>query len=390
MPDVHALLSASSSHRWLACTKSAKLEAGYPDQTSSYAEEGTVAHALADIKTRYVLSQISKKEYNAEVKKLKDTPEGCKYINAEMEEATEAYAKFIHAHYQELRKTCKDPVAMTEVRVDFSNWVPEGFGTSDCLLIADDILEVIDFKYGKGVKVEAAGNSQMQLYALGACQVYGPLYDPSIVHMTIFQPRISSEPSTARILIEDLYEWAETTVRPKAALAFSGKGDFAPSVETCRFCKVKAVCRARYTENVKLFDDAPDPEMCTVDELAKILDQAKDIKAWLADIEEHIFATLSKGDSVPGWKLVEGRSVRDIRDKDEAIERFLADGVKQDDLYEYSLLSLAKMEKAFGKAYINELLGDLIVKPVGKLTLAPESDKRPAVTPEEALLKEFE
>lgn len=384
----HALLSASGASRWLACTPSAKLELQFPKQTSGYAEEGTAAHEVCELAARYWLGEISEKVYENRLAKLAKG----QYYNTEMLECAVDYGRFISETVKERRNDCPDAFVELEAKsLDFSEWAPEGFGTGDCIIIADDLLEVIDFKYGKGVRVEAEDNAQMRLYALGAIKRYRELYDIERVRMSIIQPRINNEPSTDEIAVTDLMDWAENYVKPRAALAYAGKGEFNPCEEACKFCRAKEQCKARTDKNLALFDDAPDMLLITVEEASKILARAGDIKTWLSDLENLCIKTLFAGEPVPGFKLVEGRSNRKFVD-----DLLVADALKgagYDEALIYKpkeLITLTQMEKDFGKKAVGEVLKDLIVKPAGKPTLAPEKDKRLPFTPTELVLEAFD
>lgn len=390
MPSDHALLSASGAAKWLSCPPSARLEEQFPNKTSEFAKEGTVAHSLAEISARYNLNDISKKEFNAQKKKLLATEDGKKFYNEEMQEHAKEYAELIYGKLQEAKTHSSDAFAELEVKVDFSKWVPEGFGTGDCIIVADDWLEIVDLKYGKGHRVEATGNPQMRLYALGAIEYYGTLYDIKNVRMTIFQPRLSGVQSSDEITVAELLEWAENTVKPTAALAFEGKGAFAPSDEACKFCRAKETCKARYEKNLALFDEAEDPLLITAEDAAVVLEKAADIRAWLTDLENLVQSTLLSGEPVTGWKIVEGRSNRKFADDLKVAEAMKAAGYDEAELYEKKLITLTQMEKDFGKKTIAKILGTLIIKPQGKPTLAPESDKRPAFQPDEAVLAAFD
>lgn len=383
----HALLSASGASRWLACTPSAVLELQFPKQSSSYADEGTAAHEVCELAARYWLGEISEKVYENKLAKLAKG----QYYNAEMQECAVDYGRFISETVKERRADCPDALVELEVKsLDFSEWAPEGFGTGDCIIVADDLLEVIDFKYGKGVRVEAEGNAQMRLYALGAIKRYGELYDIERVRMSIIQPRINNEPSTAEITLAELMDWAENYVKPRAALAYAGEGEFNPGENTCRFCRAKEQCRARADKNLELFDEAPDMLLISVEEAAAILEKGADIKAWLSDLENLCMKALFAGDSVPGFKLVEGRSNRKFVDETMVADAMKAAGYEEATLYERKLITLTQMEKDFGKKAVAEVLKDLIFKPQGKPTLAPEKDKRPAFTPTELVLDAFD
>lgn len=383
----HALLSASGSSRWLECTPSAHLELQFPKKSSSYADEGTAAHELCELAARYWLGEISEADYE---NKLADLSKS-EYYNAEMQECAVDYGRFISETVKNTRAVCPDAIVELEVKsLDFSDWAPEGFGTGDCIIVADDLLEVIDFKYGKGVRVEAENNPQMRLYALGAIKLYGELYDIKRIRMSIIQPRINREPSTSEITVEELLDWAENYVKPRAALAFAGEGEFKPSEKTCKFCRAKEQCKARYEQNLKLFDEAPDTLLITADEAGTILEKAADIKAWLKDLENLVMGKLFEGEPVEGWKLVEGRSNRKYTDELAVAEAMKAAGYDEALLYERSLLGITAMEKAFGKKAVGEVLKDLIYKPQGKPTLAPAADKRAEFKPEELVLDAFD
>lgn len=383
----HAMLSASGSERWLACPPSAQLELQFPKKTSSYAEEGTAAHELCELTARYWLSEISEMEYENQLAELSKG----QYYNAEMQECAVDYGRFISETVKATRADCPDAIVELEVKgLDFSEWAPEGFGTGDCIIVADDKLEIIDFKYGKGVRVDAVGNPQMRLYALGAIRLYGELYDIKRVKMSIIQPRISREPSTDEITVAELLDWAENYVKPRAALAFEGKGEFNPSENTCRFCRAKEQCRARYEKNLALFDESLDPLLITPDEAGEVLEKASDIKAWLKDLENLVMQKLFEGEPVTGWKLVEGRSNRKYKDETEVAKAMIKAGYDEALIYERSLLGITAMEKAFGKKEIKNVLGDLIIKPKGKATLAAATDKRPEYKPEGLILDAFD
>ena len=383
----HALLSASGSSRWLECPPSAHLELQFPKKSSSYADEGTAAHELCELAARYWLGEITETEYE---NKLAELAKG-KYYSAEMQECAVDYGCFISETVKATRENCPDAIAELEVKnLDFSDWAPEGFGTGDCIIVADDLLEIIDFKYGKGVRVEAENNPQMRLYALGAIKLYGELYDIKRDRMSIIQPRINREPRTDEITVAELLDWAENYVKPRAALAFAGEGEFNPSEKTCKFCRAKEQCKARYDKNLDLFDAAPDTLLITADEAGAILEKAADIKAWLKDLENLVMTRLFEGESVEGWKLVEGRSNRKFTDELAVAEAMKAAGYDEALLYERSLIGITAMEKAFGKKVVGEVLKDLIYKPQGKPTLAPASDKRAEFKPEEMVLDAFD
>lgn len=386
MPKDHAILSASGAHRWLACTPSARLEMKFPASTSTYAEEGTVAHALAELTARYFLGEIDEDAYENSLAEFENN----EYYNEEMRECATAYAEFVVKRFQEAKATCEDAVVILETRLDFSKWVPGGFGTGDCVIIAEPVLDVIDFKYGKGNRVEAEDNPQMQLYGLGTISEYGDLYNIETIRMTIFQPRLSGVMDSSEKSVKELLTWAQKVVKPKAKLADKGEGEFAPGEETCKFCRAKAQCKARTDMNLKLFDESPDPLVISVEEAGEILAKAGDIEGWLKDLRELVTKALTAGERVIGWKMVEGRSNRKFVDEDKVAEVMTAAGYDEALLFERKLITLTKMEKDFGKKAVGEILKDLIVKPKGAPTLAPETDKRPEYQFEEQVLAAFD
>lgn len=370
MPDQHALLSASGAHRWLACPPSATLESGVADTSSAAAEQGTAAHELAEWKLRRAL-------HNAPTARPVSN-----WHDAEMEALTDDYVAFVQERLRDAHEVCADPVALIEQRLDFSHVVPDGFGTGDCVIIAEPRLHIIDLKYGQGVLVEAENNPQLMLYALGALHAFGSLYDISEVAVTIYQPRRSNV-STWTIPVTDLEEWAEQVVKPRAELAAVGDGEFTPG-EWCRFCKLAPTCRARAEENLALakHEFAP-PATLTDAEIADALAQLPDLKAWAADVEAHALSlAVNQGKSWPGFKLVEGRSIRKYTDENAVAEAALADGIT--DIYDRKIKTITALEKQLGKTRFTDILGNLVVKPAGKPTLVPEADKRPALTVKDA------
>lgn len=385
MPKVHGKLPASASARWLACTPSAKFEQNFPAETSVYAEEGTAAHEMAEMTARYFFGEITETDYENWLETFKAEN---KYYSGEMQEAASDYADFALKKFNAYKEEGRDPVAMFEVRLDFSRWVPEGFGTGDCILITDGTVEVIDFKYGKGVRVYAENNPQMRLYALGALDLSEAIYEINTVKATIFQPRLSGAYSSEELTTEELLTWADEVVTPKAKLAFKGEGKFAPSEETCRFCRAKAHCKARANHNLETILQGDAKAELTDEEAAAILDQADDIRAWLSDLEARITKSLFEGQKVSGWKLVEGRSNRKITNAVKAENALQNYGL--DDIYESKLLSLTALEKKYGAKVISQVLKGLIDKPQGKPALVKSSDPRPEYVPTEQTLKDFD
>ena len=378
MPGEHAKLSASSAHRWLACTASPGLEAQFPDTTSPYAAEGTLAHECAERIARYVLNMDPA---------LQEWPDSADH---EMRDAAEAYADLLLTRRAEAKTRCTDPLVCLEERVDFSSWVPEGFGTADCLIIADGVLEVIDFKYGKGVTVEAEDNPQMMLYALGAWHYYNEYYSIHTARMTIFQPRLSGEPSTWDLPIDELLKWAENYLAPTAREAFDGPGEYHPGEEQCRFCRAAAQCKARGNALVELFDEVEAGGLLSDKEIGNLLRRAQVFKSWLDSTQSYVEKALLRGTPIPGWKMVEGRSNRKITDTAAAGQKLIEAGHPESLVFRRELETLTNLEKLVGKKKLPEVLGDLLVKPEGKPTLVPEDDKRPALQTQTQMLEAFD
>lgn len=361
----HAILSASASHRWLNCPPSVRLTERIPDNGSIYAAEGSEAHALCEYKLRQLLGM--------EAQNPLDTPVGLQYYDNTMEDAATGYAALVLELLEEIRKSCPDPIVMVEQRLDFSRWVKDGFGTGDAVIVADGTLHVIDFKYGTGVPVSAEGNSQMRLYALGAVDMFGELYDIDTVVMTIYQPRLSSI-STDMISKTDLLDWAENTLRPLADLAYKGEGDLNAG-SWCRFCKLRSTCRKRAEANLAVAQhEFKLPPTLSDEEIAVILDKLDDLIGWAGDIKEYALNAALHGKHFDGWKLVEGRSNRRYTDE-AAVAQIVSETGR--DPYEHKLLGITAMEKLLGKKQFSALLSNLVERPQGKPVLVPTSDKRP-------------
>jgi len=371
----HALLSASSAHRWLKCSPSVRLEEEVEDNTSIYAKEGTFMHGLAELHLKLFLDDITKAEFNKELKEMKKND----FYTDEIKKAVEIYVDAVIEKINEARANTSDSLILIEERLDYSPWVNEGFGTGDVLIIADGIIEVIDLKGGKGVAVSAIGNPQMRLYALGAINGFGMLYDTQKVRMTIIQPRIDNI-SSDEMEVEELINWGKKIVKPKADEAWAGKGEFKVGGH-CRFCKVKAICRARAEENMKMaqYDFRKGP-LLTDDEITEILSGIDELQKWTNDIQAYALdKAVNENKKWDGFKLVEGRSSRKYSNE-QAVARTLIDaGFEEEDIYSKNLLGITAMEKAMGKKKFKELLNNLVYKPQGKLTLVVESDKRPEI-----------
>ncbi len=370
----HALLSASSAHRWLKCTPSPVLELQFEEQSSAFADEGTAAHALAEYKLRRYLGQECER------------PES-EYENEEMERCTEEYLEYAAELITQAKTISKDTIILIEQKLDFSCYVPEGFGTGDLIVISDNVLEICDFKYGKGIEVSAENNPQMKLYALGALNLFGSLYDIKAVRMHIFQPRLENI-SISEISVDELTEWAETELKEKAGLAIKGEGKFLPG-EHCRFCKARHKCRARAESFLEMakYDFKP-PHLLSDDEVAELLEKAQLLSQWASDLWAYATeAAINEGKEWKGYKLVEGRTNRKYVDEQKVAELLIKSGYS--DIYKQSLLGISEMEKKLGKKKFSELLEGLIVKPEGKPTLVPENDKRPAISMNNTAMADF-
>lgn len=360
----HALLSASSSHRWLNCPPSARLCEQYEDKGSDYAAEGTDAHALCEYKLKTALGI-----------RTKDPTSRLSFYSEEMDECAIGYATYNMELVETAKQTCADPVVLIEQRLDFSKYVEAGFGTGDCVIIADGALHIVDYKHGAGVLVEAEDNPQMKLYALGALELFEGIYDISDVSMTIYQPRRDNI-STHTVFKEALYQWAEKVLKPAAELAYAGGGEYSCG-DWCRFCKAKHDCRKRAEQNMELAKyDFKRPPLLEDDEVESILGRIDDLVAWASDIKDYALETALGGKLWQGWKLVEGRSNRKYISEDAVADAVTTAGY---DPYEHKVMGITAMEKTLGKSRFAELLGSLVEKPQGKPTLVPESDKRPAI-----------
>ena len=372
----HALLSASSAHRWLECPPSAVANEAYPNQDTAFTQEGTLAHETAEM----IASGRIKPE--AVVVGGAGNP-----ITKEMVECAKEYADYIEEH-----KKNNDAIVLLEQRVDFSPWVPDGFGTCDCIIIQDDTLTIIDYKYGQGVAVSATDNPQMKLYALGAMNDYGIAMDVKKVELHIFQPRLNNI-STDNLTVEALMEWAEKTVKPVAEKAIQGKGKYAPG-EHCRFCQHGGKCRAltkmctEYLETHGLRVALP---VLAPHEVADVLRMEPIVTLWLKKVKEQAMTTLMNGEELPGYKLVEGKlGNRKWADELQVSVTLITAGYTREDITETKLLSPSQMDKAIGKKKVAELLDGLIERAPGAPTIAPITDKRPAYDRLAEAQKDFE
>ena len=360
----HALLSASSSHRWIHCPPSIRLGEKYENRGSEYAAEGTEAHLLCEYRLKQMLGI-----------DMEDPVPGLQYYSKEMEANAEGYAQYVMEIYEKAKESCKDPIVLIEQQVSYEKWVRDGFGTADALVVADGTLHVIDYKNGKGVLVECEGNSQMRCYGLGSLELFDGIYDIQNIEMTIYQPNRDNI-STCMLVKEDLFEWADTVLAPAAALAFEGKGEYACG-EWCQFCPVKHICRARadYAMQLARYDFA-DPDVLEDEDIEDILARADTLTSWASDVKDYALRQALSGKEWKGWKLVEGRSNRKYTDEEKVAAAVEKAGF---DPYEKKLLGITAMTQTLGRKRFNELLGGLVMKPTGKPVLVPESDKRPAM-----------
>lgn len=381
----HALLSPSGASRWIACTPSARMEEPFPDKAGEAAREGTLAHTLAELLLKKELG-IKGVDFNREMMYIVED----KLYHPDMLGYCEEYVAFVMEKYNAALKHTKDAKIFLEQKLDMRKYVPEGFGTGDVVIIANGTLTFIDLKYGKGVPVSAVANPQLRLYALGALEAYGFLYDVEQVEMIIHQPRLDSITDDV-MTVEALEEWAETVLKPAAELAFAGKGEFVVGSH-CQFCKAKPVCRAMAEEQLKIarFEFA-DPTVLQDGEIAEILDRTKMITGWLTSVNGHaLVEAVTNGKKWPGYKLVEGRSNRKYSDDEAVAKVLLKDGQKEEDIYNKKLIGITAMEKLLTKPKFTKVLGKLVVKPTGAPTLVIESDKRDEIGSTAGAIADFE
>ena len=374
MPDKHGIVTPSASGIWGPCTRSVRLGLTVPmDDTSVYAEEGTKAHSICEAKLKKVLGVRTR------------VP---KAIDPEMDECTTAYRDFVEEEWNALKSVTPDADLYIEQTLDLSDWIPEGFGTSDAVLVSDTNLVVIDFKYGKGVAVSAKENSQLRLYALGAYKKFSIMYDFDMVKTIIFQPRLNSITSE-ELPLKELLTWGEEYIKPRALMAFNGEGEFVVG-DHCRFCRAAAVCRARAEEAFKIINhDKVEPPLLSDEEIPAILDKLDSTEAWITAIRAYAKnKAINDGVKWEGYKLVEGRTQRKIVDQVKALEAIENAGFDAEDVTTMKLKGLADLERIMTKAKFNEVLGQYVVKPKGEPTLVREDDKRPEYKPIEEAFKE--
>ena len=367
----HAILSASASKRWLSCPPSARLERKFPDKAGEAAREGTLAHALAEAQIRHYLGEITDEEEALRIETIRDNP----LYTKEMGEHVEEYVDLCIEKINEAHGT-----ALVEERLDFSRWVKHGFGTGDMIIIGNDVLEIVDLKYGKGVPVSAEGNTQMQLYALGAIEQYGCIYDFDHVRMSIYQPRCDGL-STQLMSVGDLLAWGEQ-IKPIADLAYAGKGEFRAG-DHCRFCKAAPQCKALSEYNMEIAKlEFQNADLLTDDEVSFVLARVDGLVRYAEKIKTWALGEALNGHKWPGFKVVEGRSNRRITDEAKAARLLHKAGYGDDVIYKpVEMQTITNLEKLITKKKFTMLLGGVVEKPPGKPTLVPEDDKRPEYNP---------
>lgn len=384
MPNAHALLSPSAAHRWIHCTPSVRLEEGVRDEGSDFAAEGTLAHAIA---SRKILETLGRPhdEQDREIEELRE-----RYYSEEMEGYTDTYRSIVLEKFNQAKTRSKDAQLLVEVRLDFGSFLPDAFGTADAVIIADDLMEVIDFKYGKGVKVDADHNPQMMIYALGALDEFLLDYDIKRVRMTIVQPRIDNL-SECGMMVGELTAWRTLTLKPAAEKAFAGVGDQVPG-EWCQFCKVRATCSAIAEKARQICnEDFREARLISDEDIPGLLPLVPVLKGWLEDFASHALQRALDGATIKGYKLVEGKSNRQITDQDALLGALLVKGYQRDDLLKKpELKAIGELEKLVGKKAFAEIGKPWLVKPQGKPTLAEESDKRPVWKPKESASEDFD
>lgn len=387
----HALLSASSAKKWINCTPSARLEEQYEDKAGVAAAEGTLAHAICELKLQKVFTDqnMATRTYNSRMKKLQEN----ELYDPEMERFTDAYVDYIKELAYSLPAA---PMVMVEKRLDYGMYAPEGFGTGDCVMLQGEELHIIDFKYGKGVPVSAEGNPQLALYALGAYSEYGFIYPIKKIVLHIIQPRLNNF-SKWETTIKELLAWGDY-IKPRAELAYEGKGEFREGdwCDSC-FCKIAGTCRHRAEKHLTLMEEAWDksenkevnPATLSNEEVGSILKRAQFLASWVKKLEKYALETLVQGGEIQGWKLVEGRSNRAFSDTDAAIQAAMQAGYDESLLYERKPVTLTEMEKLIDKDTWKNKIAAFVVKPQGKPTLAPADDKRPQYQVKESAAEAF-
>lgn len=357
----HALLSSSSSSRWINCNPSARLTEHMEDTVSNFASEGTDAHSLCEYKLNKALGVNS------------DEPPKLDWYSQEMEECATGYASYVLEIIEGIKAEGKEPLVLVEQRLDYSKYVEDGFGTGDAVIVADGIINIVDYKHGRGILVNAENNSQMMIYALGALELFDFIFDIEIVRMTIYQPRLGNV-STFEMSKEDLLKWADEVLVPASKLAFKGEGEFHCG-EWCTFCKAKSTCRERAKFNTKLAQlEFKEPPVLTDEEVIEVLLKVDGLVSWANDVKDFAYQEALKGKKWSGFKLVEGRSTRKLSNEDEVASLVEKAGFNP---YERKIVGISELQKRMGKSKFIEIVEPFVIKPAGKPTLVLDSDKRP-------------
>ncbi len=385
MPEIHARLSASGAKKWINCPGSVQMEEQFEDKVSEFAAEGTKAHALGELKIKRQLNRIKPAEYSDKLTELGEIP-------ADMTEYAEGYRDFVMERYNEVLRTTPDAKLLIEQRLDFSRWVPGGFGTGDAVIVGDGALEIIDLKYGTGVKVPAENNPQLRLYALGALELFDFLYDIEVVRTTIYQPRMDNI-SSENLSLEDLNDWGRAIAeRAEKAADDSITERIAGGHCDSGFCKARAICRAYADKKTELAKyEFTKPSKLSEEEIAEIIEQSESLSKWAKLVADYALdRAVNHHMLIPGYKLVEGKSNRKYCKSDKEIECILTEqGYKAEELYEHKLKGIGEMEKLMGKSKFSKLLKDCVIKPPGKPTLVPIDDKRPAIGSSDSAADDF-
>lgn len=370
----HALLSASGASKWLNCTVAPRLEEGFQDKESDFAKEGTLAHEFAELGVRLALKQITQKEYDKAIKPLVESP----YYSSEMGDEVQKHIDYVMEVYSEALSRSKDALIQIEEKIDLTHYIEDGFGTNDDVIIADGVLDVIDLKYGKGVRVSAIDNSQLKLYGLGALRANELAFDITTIRLHIVQPRLDHI-SVWEISAEDLRTWGEEVVKPKAIQAYAGEGEQIAG-DHCRWCKAKARCKAFAEKNLELAKhEFADPHLLSDQELIDAFKRMPSIQDWVATVSEYLLAEALKGKKWPEYKLVEGRSNRVWKNDIEVATKLESEGYQESQICNIKLKGIGDIEKLLGKKDFPVILDGLVIKPQGKPSLVPDTDKRPAL-----------
>lgn len=371
----HALLSASGASRWINCTPSPRLEEGFANESSSFAEEGTLAHEFAELNLKRDLSLISEAQYLNLTSYLKELNT---FYSTDMEDFVQVHVDYVLEQFAEAKRKTTDAILLIEQKVDITHLIEEGFGTCDVIIIADGTLEVIDLKYGLGVRVSAEDNSQLKLYGSGALEAYDLMYDIHTVKLTITQPRMDSI-SSWEISAEDLRQWGEEVVKPKAQIAYAGEGEQVTG-DWCKFCKASPRCKAQADKALELAKlDFAEPMLLTDAQLIEVYAQSPQISKWLSAVTDYIFKEAMDGKKWEGYKLVDGQNRRGWTDETYAMQRLSDHAFAKEEYTTTKLKGIGDIEKLVGKKEFPALLGDVVAFKKTSPSLVPENDKRPAL-----------